>query len=141
MMPGSSNVPAAPLVVLAVVTSDRGVLLARRRDGRPPWTFPGGQAEPGESPKDTAFREVREETGLEVRPGRSLGRRRHPATGRDVIYLAAEPAYGTDVFVAGPGELAEVRWCSAAAAEQLLPGMFGAVREHLAAMLPAERAG
>ena len=29
-------------------------------------------------------------------------------------------------------ELAEVRWVSLAEADQLLPGMFGPVREHLA---------
>ena len=31
-----------------------------------PWIAPGGKIEPGESPHDTARREMREETGLEV---------------------------------------------------------------------------
>ena len=49
-----------------------------------------------------------------------------------MIYLAARPTHGTDVFVGDEDELAEVRWVSLAEADELLPGMFGPVREHLA---------
>ena len=58
-------------VVAAIVTSELGVLVGRRNDGKPPWTFISGEVEPGESPADAAVREVKEETALEVRPGRS----------------------------------------------------------------------
>ncbi|WP_343216452.1 NUDIX hydrolase [Deinococcus aestuarii] len=58
--------------VRAVVLSPSGeVLLAREReDGR--WSLPGGWADPGESPRQMAVREVREETGYAVRAVRLL---------------------------------------------------------------------
>ena len=49
-----------------------------------------------------------------------------------MIYMAATPTHGTDVFVGDEDELAEVRWLSLAEADELLPGMFEPVREHLA---------
>jgi 8-oxo-dGTP diphosphatase len=55
------------LVVLqAVVRSDQGVLLALRRELQG-WELPGGAARPGEADEEALRREIREETGLEVR--------------------------------------------------------------------------
>lgn len=45
--------------------------------------------------------------------------------------MAAVPVHGTVVSAAAADELAEVRWVSSRAAEELLPGMFGPFREHL----------
>jgi 8-oxo-dGTP pyrophosphatase MutT (NUDIX family) len=56
--------PAPPVVAAAIVTSHLGVLVGRRRDGTPPWTFPAGKVERGESREDAAVREAWEETGL-----------------------------------------------------------------------------
>jgi len=57
----------------AVVVDAKGqVLLARRTDsGR--WTIPGGEMEPGESIADTAVRETKEETGLDVEVASLVG--------------------------------------------------------------------
>jgi hypothetical protein len=44
------DAPLRPAIVAAIVTSSRGVLVERRHDGRPLWTFPAGEAEPGEAP-------------------------------------------------------------------------------------------
>jgi 8-oxo-dGTP diphosphatase len=123
--------PEPPPVVAAIVTSDLGVLAGRRNDQTPPWTFIAGKIEPGESPADAAVREVKEETGLDVKPGRVIGRRVHPATHRTMIYLAAQPVRGTDVFVGDENELAEVRWLSLGEADELLTGMFAPVRAYL----------
>jgi 8-oxo-dGTP pyrophosphatase MutT (NUDIX family)/transcriptional regulator with XRE-family HTH domain len=124
-------------IVAAIVTSPLGVLVGRRNDGKPPWTFIAGEVEPGERPEDAAVREVKEETGCLVKAGRVIGERDHPATGKHMIYMAARPTHGTDVFVGDEVELAEVRWVSLAEADELLPGMYEPVREHLARELGA----
>ena len=129
-------------VVAAIVTSPKGVLVGRRRDGKPPWTFIAGEVEPGESPEDAAVREVKEETGLLIRAGEIIGERDHPATGRHMIYMAGHPTHGTKVFVGDEAELAEVRWVSLAEADELLPGMFEPVRAYLErTLVPQEGEG
>jgi 8-oxo-dGTP pyrophosphatase MutT (NUDIX family) len=112
------------------------VLAGRRNDGKPPWTFIAGEIDPGESQVNAAVREVKEETGLRVRAGhREIGRRVHPKTRRTMIYLACTPTEGTGVFVGDQEELAEVRWLSLREVDELMPGMFGPVREHLARII------
>lgn len=128
--------PQRPAVITAIVTSDKGVLVGKRNDGKPPWTFIAGENEPMESPADTIVREVKEETGLEIVAGDILGERVHPKTGRHMVYVAAKPARRTTaVYVGDEDELAEVRWVTLAEADELLPGMFEPVREHLAAAI------
>lgn len=121
-----------PTVVAAVVTSTHGVLVARRRDGKPPWTLIAGEMHPGETPPQTAEREVREETGLVVQAGDKIGDRVHPATGRQMIYLAAYPVDpDQEPQLLDDYELSEVRWAQLGEAVELLPGLFQPVLEHL----------
>jgi 8-oxo-dGTP diphosphatase len=137
-LPGTEIIqPQRQPVVAAIVTSALGVLVGRRVDRTPPWGFISGEVEPGELAEDAAVREVKEETGLEVRAGQVIGERDHPATGRHMVYMAADPIRGTEVFVGDEAELAEVRWVSLAEADELLPGMFGPVREYLATKIGA----
>lgn len=60
--------------VLACVFSDdrKTVLMTKRRD-IPVWVLPGGGIDPGETPEQAILREVKEETGLEVRIERKVG--------------------------------------------------------------------
>jgi 8-oxo-dGTP diphosphatase len=51
-----------------IVNDEGGVLLVKQTYGRLNWELPGGAAEVGESPDETALREVSEETGLVVVP-------------------------------------------------------------------------
>lgn len=120
-------------VATAIVTSDLGVLVGKRNDGKPPWTFIAGEVEPGESPADAAIREVKEETGLRVQLAEVIGERVHPKTGRTMIYIAATPTHGTDAIVGDEDELAEVRWVSLAEADELMAayGMFEPVHDYL----------
>ena len=49
----------------AWIRDDDGRALVVRHEGETAWSDPGGKAEPGESPEETAEREAREETGVE----------------------------------------------------------------------------
>lgn len=119
-------------IVAAIVTSPKGVLVGRRRDGRPLWTFIAGEHIDGETVEETAIREVMEETGLTVRATGTIGERKHPRTHRWMAYIAATPTNGTDAIVGDEEELAEVRWVSLAEADLLMGGtIFEPVHEHL----------
>ena len=58
--------------------SRAGLLLTRRstrlRKHAGQWAFPGGRLDPGETPAETALREMREEVAVDLRPERILGR-------------------------------------------------------------------
>ena len=61
--------PNQPIVgVGAIIICDGKILLEKRKNepGRGKWSIPGGLVELGESVEQTAIREVKEETGLEV---------------------------------------------------------------------------
>lgn len=61
--------PKQPVVgVGAVIICDGKILLEKRKNepGKGKWSIPGGLVELGEGAKETAIREVREETSLEV---------------------------------------------------------------------------
>lgn len=92
------------------------VLLVRHTYGRLNWEVPGGGAERGESPDETAIREMREETGIDVAIERLTG-----------VYYETGPTPGHDhgpilhfVFrarslddrrpVAQPPEIGELGW-------------------------------
>ena len=96
---------------------------------------PGAPVLPGEAYPDTIIREVKEETGIEITPGEILRERVHPKTDRHMVYVAARPTGKLDAIVGDPDELSEVRWASLAEAEELLPGIFEPVHEHLERVL------
>ena len=121
-------------VVAVIVTSSEGVLAVRRKDKKPLWMFPSGELEPGESASDAGVRGTKEQTGLNVVAGRILGRRVHPETGRQIIYLAARPARHAEVrsiFVGDEAELEEVRWLSRSEVDELMAGAYQPVLAYL----------
>jgi 8-oxo-dGTP pyrophosphatase MutT (NUDIX family) len=65
----NSLAPAAS----AIVVNDTNEILLHRRSDNELWALPGGTMELGEGILDTVVREVKEETGLDVTPGRVTG--------------------------------------------------------------------
>jgi 8-oxo-dGTP pyrophosphatase MutT (NUDIX family) len=132
--------------VRVVLTDDDGAVLLFRsvladRSPDPWWELPGGGIDPGESYLDAAVREIREETGLELDPGRvGAPRWRRSATwyGRgerrlqhEVVVAARIPGRQPAVTDGGrtPEEREEFqvsRWWApaqiAASAERFYPG-------------------
>ncbi len=123
MTEGNSFVQCVGGVVHA---ADGRLLLVRRANepGRGRWSVPGGRVEPGEDDHAAVAREVAEETGLAVRPGRLVGR---VVRGRYAIAdYACVPLGGA--LRAGDDAL-EARWCTAAdlAALPLVEGLLDAL--------------
>jgi 8-oxo-dGTP diphosphatase len=126
-----ATLPEQAHVGLAVITSpDLRVLIAKRADGIPPWTFPGGDIHEGESARDGLRRRVQAETGLSVRSVRFIGRRIHPKTSRVMVYCHVEVDPG-DPANGDPDDLTEVRWASIDETRELMPDMYGPVRMYL----------
>jgi ADP-ribose pyrophosphatase YjhB (NUDIX family) len=62
------------------IFDDSGRILLMRRSDNHTWCLPCGWVDPEESPSETVVREVREETGLDVRPARLVGFFHRPAS-------------------------------------------------------------
>ena len=76
---------------IAIMRDDK-ILLTKREDFEV-WCLPGGHNDPGESLAQTAIREVREETGLEVRLTHLIGLYSRPGWKNGayhIAYFAAE---------------------------------------------------
>lgn len=68
------------IVVAAVITREGRVLACQRnRSGKFPlkWEFPGGKAQPGETPEVALERELNEELGVKARIGAEIYRTQH----------------------------------------------------------------
>lgn len=70
------------------IFNDRGEVLLQKRGDSGKWGFPGGAVELGETPEMAAIREIKEETGLEVRIKQPIG----VYTDFDMIYPNGDQA-------------------------------------------------
>lgn len=115
------------------------VLGRRRHDGRRViWSLPKGTPAGDETPEETAMREVREETGLQVRILDTIGdiHYRFVRDGRRIdktVHYYLMEATGGDL-AEHDHEFEDVRWFDVAEAEALL--RFPTERDILARALP-----
>jgi 8-oxo-dGTP diphosphatase len=84
----------------AIVHDAEGRLLLIRRGHEPGkglWSLPGGRVETGETDEEAVSREILEETGLSVCPGRLVGRVERPALAGvyEIFDYACEVVGGT----------------------------------------------
>jgi 8-oxo-dGTP diphosphatase len=101
----ASSSPTFRIGVFALIFDDQGrVLLALRRDADW-WNLPGGGMEVGETVDETAYREVREETCLEVEVERLVGVYSKPQKQEVVLTFRCNVLNGT------PQPTEEVREC------------------------------
>jgi len=101
------------LCVGAVVTDGRGRLLLIRRGHEPGaglWSLPGGRVEPGETDAEALVREMEEETGLTVQPGRLIGQVQRPGLAGDVLDIRDYAATVTGGTLRAGDDAADARW-------------------------------
>jgi ADP-ribose pyrophosphatase YjhB (NUDIX family) len=93
--------------VAAAIVNEDGRLLAIRRRDNGHWEPPGGVLELDETIEDGLVREVREETGLTVRPGRLTGVYKNMERGIVALVFRCCVVAGEQTLTA---EAAEVAW-------------------------------
>src|SRR3954453_2312125 len=101
------------LAASVVLIDDQGrILLVHEDYGKRRWGLPGGRHEPGESIEETAIREAKEETNLDVELGELIGEYM-------IVSASGQELLDVSVFIAtivggelapNAGEIAEVGW-------------------------------
>ncbi len=71
--PDATKDAAIRLGCAVIIPDEQGRILLQKRTDGDWWSLPAGGMEPGETPIQTAIRETREETGLEIAIDRFLG--------------------------------------------------------------------
>jgi len=97
----------------AIITDAAGRLLLIKRGHEPGkglWSIPGGRVEPGETDEQAVIREVREETGLVVQPGRLIGAVRRPAPAGAMLDIRDYAATVTGGTLAAGDDADDARW-------------------------------
>jgi ADP-ribose pyrophosphatase YjhB (NUDIX family) len=82
------------VVALVFIEREGGILLVKQDYGSQYWSLPGGKMEPGESIDQAAIREVKEETGLDIRLKRVVGLYSKPGENGLAICFEAEQVGG-----------------------------------------------
>jgi 8-oxo-dGTP diphosphatase len=133
----SADVPPMTRPRLAagvLIRNPRGEVLMVKPTYKEGWDIPGGYVEPAESPADACAREVTEELGLSLRPGRLLvvDWAPHPAEGDKLLFVFDGGIHDNASTPVPDGqEIAEARYWPVEAFDELTPARL-ARRLHLA---------
>ena len=125
----------APTPVASVIIEREGTVLLARPHHSPDFALVAGFVEPYETIEAAAVREVREETGLEVRIERILGSYSCEPMGRNLVLVVCVATIVGGEFRLQEEELAEAQWFPLERLpdwpeETPLPGVFEDYREH-----------
>ncbi|MGH8947182.1 MAG: NUDIX hydrolase [Acidimicrobiia bacterium] len=114
-------VSAAGGLVFKTTSKGRPKILLAHRPSYDDWSFPKGKAEPGESPEQTAVREVVEETGYHCRIVAPLGATRHRIGGgvKEVNWFAMRPLPDSPGFKPNT-EVDQIKWVRRKKAQEIL---------------------
>ncbi|HEX6075041.1 MAG TPA: NUDIX hydrolase [Micromonosporaceae bacterium] len=133
-----TNAPRHSVSVAAVITDDHGRVLVTQRRDNGKWEPPGGILELEETIEDGLRREVREETGVEINPGRLTGVYKNTKLGVVALVFRTTISHGV------PGPTDETQACEWWTPEQVTEHMAEtfAIRIHdaLSKGRPAVRA-
>ena len=90
-----TDLPRLVVIALVLIPAEESVLLVKQTSGCHYWSLPGGKVERGESLEQAAIREVKEETGLDVRLKRVVGLYSKLSEGALAITFEGEVTGGT----------------------------------------------
>jgi|SRR5919204_4905432 ADP-ribose pyrophosphatase YjhB (NUDIX family) len=97
----------------AIIKDGDGRLLLIKRGHEPGlglWSLPGGRVEADETDEDAVIREIREETGLIVVPGRLAGSIERPGADGSVLVIRDYEAEVTGGTLAAADDAADAQW-------------------------------
>jgi ADP-ribose pyrophosphatase YjhB (NUDIX family) len=106
----------------AVVFDARGRLLMIQRGHDPGaglWSIPGGRVEPGETDEQALVREMLEETNLQVKVGKLIGRVQREGLGGAVVDIGDYAATVTGGTLRPGDDAADARWVAASGLARL----------------------
>ena len=126
-----TNPSGITVVALVFIEQDGRILLVKQNYGRQYWSLPGGAMEPGESIDQAAIREVKEETGLDIRLNRVVGLYSKPKENGLAVCFEGEVLGGV---LQAANEICECGYFP-------YDGLRGPIREHLLQRIEDFRSG